>query len=196
MIMTDRTCAELIEGFDHTIIGDPGRTITGITYRSDAVQPGEAFCCIVGMKSDGHAYAQDAVDRGAGVLVVERELDLKGGDHVTFILVDDSRKAMAHLAARFYRMPSQDLSLVGITGTNGKTTTTFLVDHIARTLGATTGLIGTVGIDIAGKELPADHRAICSASSHRCEMHIVALWLWRSARTHLTSIACGGAILQ
>lgn len=155
--MTDRTCAELIEGFDHTIIGDPDRVIAGITYRSDAVQPGEAFCCIVGLKSDGHAYAQDAVNRGASALVVERELDLKGGDHVTFILVDDSRKAMAHLAARFYRMPSEDLSLVGITGTNGKTTTSFLVDHIAHTLGATTGLIGTVGIDIAGKELPADH---------------------------------------
>jgi UDP-N-acetylmuramoyl-L-alanyl-D-glutamate--2,6-diaminopimelate ligase len=155
--MTDRTCSALIEGFDHTIIGDPERVVTGISYRSDTVKPGEAFCCIVGTKSDGHAYAQDALDRGASVLVVERELALRGEEHVSFILVDDSRKAMAHLASRFYGMPSEDFSLVGITGTNGKTTTTFLVDHIARTLGATTGVIGTVGIDIAGTTLPADH---------------------------------------
>lgn len=155
--MTDRTCAELVEGLDHRIIGDPDRVVSGIAYRSDRVRPGDAFCCIVGLKSDGHAYAQDAADRGASVLVVERELDLKGVDDVTFILVDDTRKAMAHLAARFYRMPSQDLSLVGITGTNGKTTTAHLVEHIASSLGKTTGMIGTVGIDVAGKRLPAEH---------------------------------------
>lgn len=155
--MTPRTCAELFKGYDARIIGDQERSITGIAYRSDQVRPGDAFCCIVGLKSDGHAYAQDALDRGASVLVVERELDLKGGNDVTFILVSDSRKAMAHLAARFYRMPSEDLSLVGVTGTNGKTTTTFLVEHIASTLGKTTGMIGTVGIDVAGKTLPAEH---------------------------------------
>ena len=68
------------------------------------------------------------------VLVVERMLEVKGDNDVTFILVNDTRKAMAHLAAHFYRMPTQDLSLVGITGTNGKTTTAHLVEHIASTL--------------------------------------------------------------
>lgn len=155
--MTDRTCAELFDHTHATIIGDADRSILGVAYRSDQVKPGDAFCCIVGLKADGHAFAQDAVDRGAAVLVVERMLEVKGDNDVTFILVNDTRKAMAHLAAHFYRMPTQDLSLVGITGTNGKTTTAHLVEHIASTLGKTTGMIGTVGIDIAGKALPADH---------------------------------------
>lgn len=155
--MTDRTCAELFKHYDHTIIGDPERMIEGVAYRSDQVKSGDAFCCIVGLKSDGHAYAQDAFDRGARVFLVERVPDLKGADDVTFILVDDTRKAMAHLAACFYGMPSEDLSLVGITGTNGKTTTTFLVEHIASVLGKKTGMIGTVGINIAGEALPAEH---------------------------------------
>lgn len=155
--MTDRTCAELFDHTHATIIGDADRPILGVAYRSDQVSPGDAFCCIVGLKADGHAFAQDAVDRGATVLVVERMLEVKGDNDVTFILVNDTRKAMAHLAAHFYRMPTQDLSLVGITGTNGKTTTAHLVEHIASTLGKTTGMIGTVGIDIAGKALPADH---------------------------------------
>lgn len=155
--MTDRTCAELFDHTHATIIGDADRPILGVAYRSDQVRPGDAFCCIVGLKADGHAFAQDAVDRGATVLVVERMLEVKGDNDVTFILVNDTRKAMAHLAAHFYRMPTQDLSLVGITGTNGKTTTAHLVEHIASMLGKTTGMIGTVGIDIAGKALPADH---------------------------------------
>lgn len=155
--MTDRTCAELFDHTHATIIGDADRPILGVAYRSDQVGPGDAFCCIVGLKADGHAFAQDAVDRGATVLVVERMLEVKGDNDVTFILVNDTRKAMAHLAAHFYRMPTQDLSLVGITGTNGKTTTAHLVEHIASTLGKTTGVIGTVGIDIAGKALPANH---------------------------------------
>lgn len=155
--MTDRTCAELFDHTHATIIGDADRPILGVAYCSDQVGPGDAFCCIVGLKADGHAFAQDAVDRGATVLVVERMLEVKGDNDVTFILVNDTRKAMAHLAAHFYRMPTQDLSLVGITGTNGKTTTAHLVEHIASTLGKTTGVIGTVGIDIAGKALPANH---------------------------------------
>lgn len=155
--MTDRTCAELFNHTHATIIGDADRPILGVAYSSNKVRPGDAFCCIVGLKADGHAFAQDAVDRGAKVLVVERMLEVKGDNDVTFILVNDTRKAMAHLAAHFYRMPTQDLSLVGITGTNGKTTTAHLVEHIASSLGKTTGMIGTVGIDIAGKTLPADH---------------------------------------
>ena len=155
--MMTKTCAELFQGFDHTLIGDADRKVSGIAYQSNKVEPGEAFCCIVGLKSDGHAYAQDAVDRGASVLIVERMLDLEGADEVTFVLVSDSRKAMAHAAAQFYDNPSNDLALVGITGTNGKTTTAYLVNSIARALGNTTGLIGTVGILIDGEELPAKH---------------------------------------
>lgn len=90
--MTDRTCAELFDHTHATIIGDADRPILGVAYRSDQVSPGDAFCCIVGLKADGHAFAQDAVDRGATVLVVERMLEVKGDNDVTFILVNDTRQ--------------------------------------------------------------------------------------------------------
>lgn len=153
----EKTCTELFEGYDCRIVGDAARGISGVAYRSDAATPGDAFCCIVGLKSDGHAFAQDAYDRGARVFIVQRMPELVNSDDASFVMVDDSRKAMAHLAAHFYDMPSQSFSLVGITGTNGKTTTTYLVDHIERTLGAKTGMIGTVGISILGSELPSEH---------------------------------------
>lgn len=146
-------------------------------------ETGDAFCCIVGLKADGHAFAQDAVDRGATVLVVERMLEVKGDNDVTFILVNDTRKAMAHLAAHFYRMPTQDLSLVGITGTNGKTTTAHLVEHIASMLGKTTGMIGTVGSISQAKRCPPItprlNRATCNISSRRCAMRDARWWPWR-----------------
>ena len=155
--MVQKTCGELFAGIDCTIIGNPEEPVGGIAYRSDVVRPGDAFCCIVGLKADGHSFAQDAIDRGARVLVVERKIYLADATDVTEVVVKDSRKAMARLAARFYDNPSEAFSLVGITGTNGKTTTTYLVEHIAKVLGNRTGLIGTVGIQIDGEHLPASH---------------------------------------
>ena len=155
--MTHKTCGELFTGIDCTIIGNPDEPISGIAYRSDAVNPGDAFCCIVGIKADGHSFAQDAIDRGARVLIVERKVYLADATDVTEVVVKDSRKAMARLASRFYGNPSEAFSLVGVTGTNGKTTTTFLVNHIAQVLGNKTGLIGTVGIEIDGEHRPSSH---------------------------------------
>lgn len=155
--MTQKTCGELFAGIDCTIIGNPDEPVTGIAYRSDAVKPGDAFCCIVGLKADGHSFAQDAIDRGARVLVAERKIYLADATDVTIVVVEDSRKAMARMASRFYDLPAETFSLVGITGTNGKTTTTYLVDHIAQQLGNRTGIIGTVGIQIAGEAHPSSH---------------------------------------
>lgn len=155
--MTHKTCGELFAGIDCTIIGNPDEPISGIAYRSDAVHPGDAFCCIVGLKADGHSFAQDAIDRGARVLIVERKVYLADATDVTEVVVKDSRKAMARLASRFYGNPSEAFSLVGVTGTNGKTTTTYLVNHIAQVLGNKTGLIGTVGIEIDGEHRPSSH---------------------------------------
>ncbi len=151
------TCGELFSGIDCTIIGNVDEPITGIAYRSDEVKPGDAFCCIVGLKVDGHSFAQDAIDRGARVLIVERKIYLADATDITEVVVEDSRKAMARLASRFYDTPSSAFSLVGITGTNGKTTTTYLVDHIAQALGNHTGIIGTVGITIGGEHFPSSH---------------------------------------
>ena len=151
------TCAELFEGLECTIIGNGADEVGGLAYRSDAVVPGDMFFCIVGFKADGHSFAQDAIDRGAKFIVVERKVYLADATDVTEIVVKDSRKAMAHVADRFFGSPSKSLSLVGVTGTNGKTTTTYLVDQIARAAGKRTGVVGTVGIEIAGLHEKAEH---------------------------------------
>jgi UDP-N-acetylmuramoyl-L-alanyl-D-glutamate--2,6-diaminopimelate ligase len=150
------TCKELFSGLDCTIIGNERENVEGIAYRSDKVQPGDVFFCIVGFTVDGHTFAQDAIDHGAKVLVVERKVYLADATDVTEVVVSDTRKAMAAAAANFYGQPSHAFDLVGITGTNGKTTTTYLVEHIASHAGKTTGVIGTVGVRIAQKTEPAD----------------------------------------
>ena len=151
------TCSQLFEGLECTIIGNGSDEVTGLAYRSDAVEPGDMFFCIVGLKVDGHSFAQDAIDRGARFIVAERRLYLADATDVTVVIVNDSRKAMAHAAANFYGNPSHEFALVGITGTNGKTTTTYLVEQIAREAHKRTGVIGTVGIEIAGKHEAAVH---------------------------------------
>lgn len=152
-----KTCVELFEGLDCTIIGNASEEVAGLAYRSDRVSPSDAFFCIVGLTADGHSFAQDAIDRGAKVLVVERKVYLADATDVTEVVVSDSRKAMAHAAANFYDHPSRDFTLVGVTGTNGKTTTTYLVEHIARVAGKRTGVIGTVGIRIGDEREKSEH---------------------------------------
>lgn len=152
-----KTVAQLFSGIDCTVLGNPDDEVTGIAYRSDKVQPGNAFFCIVGLKSDGHSFAQDAIDHGAKVIVCERKVYLVDATDVTEVVVSDTRKAMAQVAANYYDNPSQAFSLVGITGTNGKTTTTYLVEHIAKRCGKRTGVIGTVGIVVDGKKEHAEH---------------------------------------
>lgn len=136
-------------GFKAIGIGDG--FVTGVAYRSTSVQPGNAFFCISGFSHDGHDYAADAVARGAACLVVERELPLD----VAQFVVADTRHALAVSAARFFGEPSSDIRVVGITGTNGKTTTTYLLDRIMEQAGMTTGLIGTVETRVAGTRLPS-----------------------------------------
>lgn len=152
-----KTCAELFADVECTIIGNAAEPVSGLAYRSDKVQPGDAFFCIVGLTADGHSFAQDAIDRGAKVLVVERKVYLADATDVTEVVVKDTRKALADAAGAFFDDPSRDLSLVGITGTNGKTTTTYLVDHIARSVGKRTGIIGTVGVQIGSQHEKSAH---------------------------------------
>lgn len=152
-----KVCSDLFAGIECTIIGDAQTEVSGIAYRSDRVQPGDAFFCIVGFTSDGHSFAQDAIDRGARVLVVERKVYLADATDVTEVVVSDTRKAMANAAANFFDHPSRDFLLAGVTGTNGKTTTTYLVDHIARFCGRRTGVIGTVGTRIGDLQEKSEH---------------------------------------
>lgn len=121
--------------------------ITGIAYRSTSVQPGDAFFCVRGFAVDGHDFAPEAVANGAGVVVAMRampEID------APVVVVPDTRLALAVASARFFGEPSAHLEVCGITGTNGKTTTTYLLDAVLRAAGRSTGLIGTIETRVRG----------------------------------------------
>jgi UDP-N-acetylmuramoyl-L-alanyl-D-glutamate--2,6-diaminopimelate ligase len=118
--------------------------IRGLCYDSRLAQPGQAFFCIKGLITDGHLFIRDATGRGAEVLFVEREPDEDIPPKVVMVRVKDTRLALARCSAKFYSEPSEQLKLVGVTGTNGKTTTAFLIENIFKKAGHFTGLIGTV----------------------------------------------------
>ncbi len=128
--------------------GTPEIEISGLAYSSQSVTPGALFFCVPGFRADGHDFAPDAVARGAAALVCERPLGLG----VPEVVVDDVRAAMGPAAARFYGDPTAQMQLVGITGTNGKTTTAFLVRHLFEAAGHRCGLLGTVKRVVAGVE--------------------------------------------
>jgi UDP-N-acetylmuramoyl-L-alanyl-D-glutamate--2,6-diaminopimelate ligase len=133
----------LIKGIEGaSILGREDPLVRGVAYHSAAVSPGDLFICVRGGRDDGHRHARDAVARGAVALAVEHPLE--GLDGVAQVHVTDGRRALSALAARFYGCPSSRLRVVGITGTEGKTTTAFLVDSILRAAGRRTGMFGTI----------------------------------------------------
>lgn len=127
-----------------TITGDDSMEITGLTADSRQVKPGCLFVCLTGYTVDGHLYAAQAVQHGAVAVLSEKDLDVPA----TVVRVPDTRRAMAMLADRFYGSPTRELKLIGVTGTNGKTTTTHLIDKILRDQCKKTGLIGTIHMRI------------------------------------------------
>jgi UDP-N-acetylmuramoyl-L-alanyl-D-glutamate--2,6-diaminopimelate ligase len=142
--------AELVAGLPEArVLGDGSVEISELVYDSRKAGPGALFFCVVGHKVDGHEFAPRVVEAGAAALVVERELtDLA----VPQVVVPDSRAAMAPVAARFYGDPTSELRVVGITGTNGKTTTAFLVREILQAADFRCGLLGTVKQVVGGVE--------------------------------------------
>jgi UDP-N-acetylmuramoyl-L-alanyl-D-glutamate--2,6-diaminopimelate ligase len=140
---------ELLAGLSGArILGDPCAAVSDLAFDSRRVGPGSLFFCVPGGRVDGHEFAPQAVRAGAVGLVVERELGLD----VAQVVVEDARAAMAPVAARFWRDPSAELRVVGVTGTNGKTTTAFLVREILERAGVRCGLLGTVKQVVGGSE--------------------------------------------
>ena len=127
--------------------------IQKIEYNSRSVEAGDLFVCIVGDVTDGHRFAPEAAARGAVALLVERELDID----IPQIVVYDTRKAMAEAAACFYDYPSRKMKMVGITGTNGKTTGTYMLKGIAEAAGQKVGLFGTITNLIGEIVIPSRH---------------------------------------
>ncbi len=154
--------------------------IAGLAYDSRAVRPGSLFFCVSGLRADGHAFAPQAVAHGAAALVVERPLGLG----VPEVRVDSARAAMAPIAARFYGEPARELAVVGVTGTNGKTTTSYLLRALLEASGRQCGLLGTVKSVIGGHErevvrttpeaidLQADLRAMLDGGDRACVMEV------------------------
>ena len=143
---------DLLGGVDvlGPVAGDSDVQITAITHDSRLARPGSLFACIPGALTDGHDHAPEAVEAGAVALLVERELPLP----VAQVRVGSVREALGPVAANLYGHPSRSVHCMGVTGTNGKTTTTYLLEAIVRAAGHRVGVVGTVGARIDGEHVP------------------------------------------
>lgn len=140
----------LLDGLEeYDLVGDPERDIDGMVYDSRQVKPGYLFVAIKGYTVDGHDYFRDAIQNGATVLVGETFEGLSGD--LTRVCVPDSRDALWKLACQFYDRPFEGMNLIGVTGTNGKTSTCYILESILSAAGATPGIIGTINYHFSGK---------------------------------------------
>lgn len=137
--------------------GNWSTEIRGISYDSRSVEAGFLFVALKGARLDGHEFVKEAIERGASALVLERELEGLPLD-IPYAIVPSSRRALALLSSNFYRHPSRDLTLVGVTGTNGKGLTSHFLYHILRKAGVSTATLGTLGAQLNGTPLPWSER--------------------------------------
>lgn len=183
--------AELAD-LGHIRQGNPAAEISGLAYDSRRVAPGHLFIAVPGFRADGHDFIPDALRRGATAVVVERPVALPAD--VAVLEVASARRAMPAIAARFHGFPSRRMRVIGVTGTNGKTTTTHLIRAILMEQGQRVGLLGTVHNYIGDQVLPVEHTtpeaadlqellaqmaaagsdaAVMEVSSHALELHRV-----------------------
>ena len=139
-----------------SITGSTDKSIESLQYNSRSIQLNDVFVAIKGSVFDGHAYISKAIEQGAAVVVCE-DLPLETVDTVTYVKVDNSSKALALMASNYYENPSENLKLIGITGTNGKTTVATLLYELFKNAGYKVGLISTVKIMVDSKRYPTAH---------------------------------------
>jgi len=185
---------ELVEGLDILeICGDINSDITNIAYDSRKVRNGTLFVCIEGFKVDGHQYIASAIENGVKALLVQKNVSVPEG--ITVIRVADTRLALAHVSNAFFENPSDKFTLYGVTGTKGKTTTTFMIKSILERKGQKVGLIGTVANYIGNETIPTErttpesydlqalfgdmveknvNSVVMEVSSHALELHRVS----------------------
>lgn len=147
------------------------REVTGITYDSRRVTPGMLFVAVPGEHVDGHDFVLNAVDRGAVAVICQRNGFIQ--QRATKIIVADAREALAQVAAAFYQHPAGKLKMIGVTGTNGKTTVAFMIKHVLESAGIKTGLLGTIRYEIGERVIPAQRTTPESLDIHQMLAHMV-----------------------
>lgn len=150
--------SELLENIEYQCVGGSlDVEVSEVVYDSRKVTPGSLFICIQGANVDGHDFATQVAEAGAKVLIIQKEVELPEEADVTLIQVKDTRYAMAFITAAYFDHPADNLKVIGITGTKGKTTTTYLVKSILEQAGRKVGLIGTIEVIIGDTHIHADN---------------------------------------
>ncbi len=141
--------SELLKELDYQFIGELDNEVTQIDYDSRCVKEGSLFVCIPGAKVDGHSFIKQVIQNGAKTIVVEHPVEYQQG--ITYIMVENARKALALLSCAFFSHPSREMTVIGLTGTKGKTTTSYMVASILEKAHQKVGIIGTIGSMINGE---------------------------------------------
>lgn len=156
----------LLERLEYKVVQGSAETeVTTLINDSRKVENGSVFVCISGAVSDGHKYAAEVAEKGAAALVVEKDVEVPAD--VTVIKVEDTRYALALMSAAYFGYPAEKLKIVGITGTKGKTTTTYMIKSILEETGHKVGLIGTIEAIIGEKKIPAANTTPESYTIHQ-----------------------------
>ncbi len=159
--------SQILKNTEYTLIkGDLEVEITDVIYDSRFILDSCVFVCMVGAVVDGHSFIPDAIAKGAKAVVVEKDVD-GIPDGITVIKVSSSRKALALMSAAFFGNPSKELVTIGLTGTKGKTTTTYMIKSVLESAGFKTGLIGTTGVLIGDEKLPTKNTTPESYELHK-----------------------------
>ena len=157
---------KLLERLEYEVVQGSAQTeVTTLVNDSRKVEKGSVFVCISGAVSDGHRFAPDVAEKGAAALVVEKEVDVPAD--VTVIRVPDTRYALALMSAAYFGYPAEKLKIIGITGTKGKTTTTYMIRSILEGVGHKVGLIGTIEAIIGDRKIPAANTTPESFTIHQ-----------------------------
>ena len=141
---------KLLNNIEYTLIkGSLDTEVTGLYYDSRKVTEGSAFICLSGLQVDGHDYINGAIEKGAAVVIVEKDVEIK--EEVTVVKLSNTRKNLSQLSINYFDNPASKLVMIGITGTKGKTTTSWMIKNILEEDGKKVGVIGTMGVFINGK---------------------------------------------
>ena len=142
----------LLEKLEYRCVkGNIDTEVIDVVYDSRKVNEGSVFVCIQGTVRDSHDFIPDVIEKGAKAIVVEKDIDVQ--EDITVIRVDNSRKALAYLAAAYYGYPAEKLTMIGLTGTKGKTTTSYMIQSVLEEAGKKVGVIGTIGAVICGEKI-------------------------------------------